>query len=117
MDASAGQHGKEVHMGTGERRRTTLDMAVRTGRFLARRKRWGIALLFTGPLLLGMGYELFALNLVGLGLAALWLRTQALKRKEQRDHQLLMQRRAERKEWEYQRWLERKERKARRRRR
>ena len=44
---------------------------------------------------------MFALNAVGLGIGALFIWGQALRRTEQRLHRLWLARRAEREEWEH----------------
>ena len=95
-----------------ERVRKVTQLAVRVGRFLWRRKRWGVALVVAAPLLTGMGLELFVLNLMGLGIGWLVVRNQLLRRRERREHLTWLQRRAEREEWEYQRWLKRREQEA-----
>ena len=63
--------------------------AVRAGRFLRRRKRLGIALVVVAPLLTGIGLELFFLNLLGLGIGALFVR----RRRQEREHQRWLRRR------------------------
>ena len=99
-------------MHTKERGQRLLAAAVRIGRFLWRRKRLAIALLVIAPLLTGMGFELFALNAVGLGIGALFIRSRVRRHKEEGAHRLWLQRRAEREEDEHQRWLKRREREA-----
>ena len=80
--------------------------------FIWRRKRAAIALLLVGPLVTGSGYEVFALNAVGLGIGAMIVRGQVLRRREARMHRMWLQRRAEREEDEHQRWLRHREREA-----
>ncbi len=99
-------------MHTREGGRRVQEIAVRTVRFLRRRKRLGIALVMVAPLLLGMGPELFVLNLLGLGIGFLFIRSQVRRRKQGREHRLWLERRAERDEWEHQRRLKRREREA-----
>ena len=99
-------------MHTKERGSQVMEAAVRVGRFLGRHKRVAIALLVIGPLLTGMGYEVFVLNVVGLGIGALFIRDHVLRRREARLHRLWLERRAQREEWEYQRWLRLREREA-----
>ena len=98
-------------MHTKERVRKVAELAAKFGRLLWRRKRWGIALLVIAPLLTG-GVELFALNLLGLGIGALFIRSRVRRRRQKREHRLWLERRAERDEWEHQRWLKRREREA-----
>ena len=93
-----------------ERSSMVLAAAARAGGFLRRHKRAAIALLVVGPLLAGAGYEVFLLNAVGLGIGALFVRGQALRRREARLHRLWLMRRAEREEYEHQRWLKGRER-------
>ena len=99
-------------MHTKERGWRVLAAAVRIGRFLRRRKRLGIALLVVAPLLTGMGLELFVLNTIGLGIGALFIRSQVRRRRHEREHRLWLERRTQREEWEYQRWLKRREQEA-----
>ena len=99
-------------MHTKERGWRVLAAAVRIGRFLRRRKRLGIALVVIAPLLLGMGIELFILNLLGLGIGALFIRSQVRRRRQGRENRLRLERRAQREEWEHQRWLKRRGREA-----
>ena len=75
--------------------------------FIWRQKRAAIALLLVGPVVTGVGYEVFALNAVGLGIGALVVRNQVRRRREERAHRLWLQRRAEREEDVHQRWLKR----------
>ncbi len=82
-----------------ERGQRVLAAAVRAGRFLRRRKPLGIALVVVAPLLTGIGLELFFLNLLGLGIGALFVR----RRRQKREHRLWLERRAQREEWEHQR--------------
>ena len=91
-----------------ERGQRVLAAAVRAERFLRRRKPLGIALVVVAPLLTGIGLELFFLNLLGLGIGALFVR----RRRQEREHRLWLDRRAQREEWEHQRWLRRREREA-----
>ena len=67
--------------------------AVRAGRFLRRRKRLGIALVVVAPLLTGIGLELFLLNLLGLRIEALFIRSQVRRRRQEREHQRWLRRR------------------------
>ncbi len=99
-------------MHTKERGWRVLAAAVRIGRFLRRQKRAAIAVLVVAPLLTGMGLELFVLNLLGLGIGILFIRSQVRRRSLGREHRLWLERRAERDEWEHQRWLKRREREA-----
>ena len=99
-------------MHTKERAWRVLAAAVRIGRFLRRQKRAAIAMLVVAPLLTGMGLELFVLNLLGLGIGALFIRSQVRRRRHDREHRLWLERRAEREEDEHQRWLKRREREA-----
>ena len=90
----------------------TKERVQRVMEFIWRRKWTAIALLLVGPLVTGAGYELFALNAVGLGIGALIVRGQVRRRREERAHPLWLQRRAEREEDEHQRWLKRREQEA-----
>ena len=72
-----------------ERGQRVLAAAVRAGRFLRRCKRLGIALVVVAPLLTGIGVELFFLNLLGLGIGALFVR----RRRQEREHQRWLRRR------------------------
>ena len=94
-----------MHTKVGGRR--VLEIAVKTARFLRRRKRLGIALVVVAPLLTGMGLELFVLNLLGLGIGALFIRSRVRRRRQEREHRLWLERRAQREGWEHQRWLKR----------
>ena len=98
-------------MHTEERVRKVAELAAKVGRLLWRRKRWGIALLLITPLLTG-GVELFALNLPGLGIGALFIRSRVRRRRQEREQRLWLERRAQREAWEHQRWLKRLEREA-----
>ena len=69
------------------------EMAANFGRLLWRRKRWGVALLVTAPLALTGSGELFVLNLLGLGIGALFIRSQVRRRRQDRDHRLWLERR------------------------
>ncbi len=80
-------------MHTRERSSQVWKAAVGIGRFLRRRKRWGIALLVTAPLALTGSIELFALNLLGLGIGFLFIRSRVRKRRQDRDHRLWLERR------------------------
>ena len=73
--------------------------------FIWRQRRAAIALLLVGPLMTGAGYEVFLLNAVGLGIGALFIRSQVRRRRHDREHRLWLERRAEREEDEHQRWL------------
>ena len=99
-------------MHTKERGQRVLAAAVRIGRFLWRQKQVAIALLVIAPLLTGMGFELFALNAVGLGIGALFFRSRVRRRRQEREHGLWLERRAQREEWEHERWLKRREQEA-----
>ena len=90
----------------------TKERVQRVMGFIWRRKRAAIALLLVGPLVTGSGHEVFALNAVGLGIGAMIVRGQVLRRREARMHRMWLQRRAEREEDEHQRWLKRRERDA-----
>ena len=68
-------------MHTKERILKVTELAAKVGRFLRRQKRTAIALVVVAPLLTGMGIELFALNLLGLGIGALFIRNQVLRRR------------------------------------
>ena len=81
-----------------ERGQRVLAAAVRAGRFLRRRKRLGIALVVVAPLLTGIGLELFFLNLLGLGIGALFIRSQVRRRRQKREHRLWLELRAQREE-------------------
>ena len=85
-------------MHTKEGGRRVLAAAVKTVRFLRWCKRWGIALVVIAPLLLGMGLELFVLNLLGLGIGFLFIRRQVRRRRQGREHRLWLERRAQREE-------------------
>ena len=67
--------------------------AVRAGRCLRRRKPLGIALVVVAPLLTGIGLELFFLNLLGLRIGALFIRSQVRRRRQEREHQRWLRRR------------------------
>ena len=99
-------------MHTKERILKVTELAAKVGRSLRRQKQTAIALVVVAPLLTGMGYEVFALNAVGLGIGALFIRGQLLRRKQERAHRLWLTRRAEREEDEHQRWLQCREREA-----
>ena len=99
-------------MHTKEGGRRVLETFVTTVRFLRRHKRWAVALLVVAPLLTGMGLELFVLNAIGLGIGALFIRSQVRRRRHDREHRLWLERRAQREEWEHQRWLRRREQEA-----
>ena len=90
----------------------TKERVQRVMGFVGRRKRAAIALLLVGPLVTGSGYEVFALNAVGLGIGALFIRSQVRRRRHDREHRLWLERRAQREEWEHQRWLRHREREA-----
>ena len=90
----------------------TKERVQRVMGFVWRRRRAAIALLLVGPLVTGSGYEVFALNAVGLGIGALFIRSQVRRRRHDREHRLWLERRAEREEDEHQRWLKRREREA-----
>ena len=85
----------------------TKERVQRVMGFIWRQKRAAIALLLVGPVVTGVGYEVFAMNAVGLGIGALVVRNQVRRRREERAHRLWLQRRAEREEDEHQRWLKR----------
>ena len=91
-----------------ERVPRVLAAVAGTARAMRRRKPLGIALVVVAPLLTGIGLELFFLNLLGLGIGALFVR----RRRQEREHRLWLDRRAQREEWEHQRWLRRREREA-----
>ena len=95
-----------------EQVRNVVGASARVGNFLGRRKRLGIALPLIVPPALTGSIELFVLNLLGLGVGALFVRNQLGRRREARAHRLWLERRAEREEWEHQRWLKRREREA-----
>ena len=103
-------------MHTKERVPRVLAAVAGTARAMRRHKRRtlaaGVALLLVGPLVTGAGYELFALNAVGLGIGALIVRGQVRRRREERAHRLWLQRRAEREEDKRQQWLKRREQEA-----
>ena len=80
-------------MHTKERGSQVWQAAVGIGRFLRRRKRWGIALVITAPLALTGSIELFALNLLGLGIGFLFIRSRVRRRRQDRDHRLWLERR------------------------
>ena len=90
----------------------TKERVQRVMGFIWRQRRAAIALLLVGPLVTGAGYEVFALNAVGLGIGAMIVRGQVLRRREARMHRMWLQRRAEREEDEHQRWLKCREREA-----
>ena len=69
------------------------EWAAKSGRFLRRRKRWGIALVVIAPLALTGSGELFALNLLGLGIGFLFIRSRVRRRRQDRDHRLWLERR------------------------
>ena len=69
-----------------ERSRRVLKAVVGIGRFLRRHKKAALALLLVGPLLTGAGYEVFVLNAIGLGIGALFVRGQVLRRRDARLH-------------------------------
>ena len=71
----------------------TKERVQRVMEFIWRRKWTAIALLLVGPLVTGAGYELFALNAVGLGIGALIVRGQVRRRREERAHQRWLKRR------------------------
>ena len=64
-----------------------------TARAMRRRKRLGIALVVVAPLLTGIGLELFFLNLLGLRIRALFIRSQVRRRRQEREHQRWLRRR------------------------
>ena len=76
-----------------ERGQRVLAAAVRAERFLRRRKPLGIALVVVAPLLTGIGLELFFLNLLGLRIGALFIRSQVRRRRQEREHQRWLRRR------------------------
>ena len=88
----------------------TKERVQRVMGFVWRQKRAAIALLLVGPLVTGAGYEVFALNAVGLGIGAMIVRGRVRRRREERAHRLWLERRAEREEDEHQRGLKRRER-------
>ena len=61
--------------------------------FIWRRKWTAIALLLVGPLVTGAGYEMFALNAVGLSIGSLIVRGQVRRRREERARQRWLKRR------------------------
>ena len=87
----------------------TKERVQRVMEFIWRQRWTAIALLLVGPLVTGAGYELFALNAVGLGIGALIVRGQVRRRREERAHRLWLQHRAEREEDKRQQWLKRRE--------
>ena len=90
----------------------TKERVQRVMEFIWRQKWAAIALLVVAPLLTGMGLELFVLNLLGLGIGFLFIRSQVRRRRHDREHRLWLERRAQREEREHQRWLKRLEREA-----
>ena len=90
----------------------TKERVRRVMGFVWRQKRAAIALLLVGPLVTGSGYEVFALNAVGLGIGALFFRSRVRRRRQEREHRLWLERRAQREEWEHERWLKRREQEA-----
>ena len=90
----------------------TKERVRRVMGFVWRQKRAAIALLLVGPLVTGSGYEVFALNAVGLGIGALFFRSRVRRRRQGREHRLWLERRAQREEWEHERWLKRREQEA-----
>ena len=71
----------------------TKERVQRVMEFIWRRKWTAIALLLVGPLVTGAGYEMFALNAVGLGIGALIVRGQVRRRREERARQRWLKRR------------------------
>ena len=90
----------------------TKERVQRVMGFIGRQRWAAIALLLVGPLVTGAGYELFALNAMGLGIGALFIRSQMRRRGHEREHRLWLECRAKREEEEHQRWLTRLEREA-----